>query len=212
MTKDRLHEVVLPRRVKVQPTPNINPGGDCGACVLGGALDVSVEYVYDELKGERQSISFWEMQRMLRVAESHELADRIIEQPARFKPTFDGGGGFSAFGTPAYFVARDWHRYVQMAIDAGYYGIAEVDYGRKGLEGHGTNHWVLICGARIGIKWKTEFNTALNKDVTSGNYIDDVLVSCSARPTGMKDEWVDAHDFLKYRGGYNILFVRPTIR
>jgi hypothetical protein len=39
--------VILPRRVKPQPVPGIVEGGDCGACVLGGLFDLSVEEVYE---------------------------------------------------------------------------------------------------------------------------------------------------------------------
>lgn len=204
MSKDRLSEVVLPRRVQPQPTPDINPGGDCGACVLGGALGISVERVYDELKGERASIAHYEMGRMLRVAESNGLADRIVDRPAYFRQDF-AGGGLAVFGEPAWLAAHAWHKYVQAMVDAGYYGIAQVDHSRKGLDGDGSNHWVLICGARTGIKWKID-----NRGIGSGEYIKDVLVSCSARSSGMRDEWLDATDFLKYRGGYNLLFIRPA--
>lgn len=209
MSKDRLYEVVLPRRVKPQPTPDINPGGDCGACVYGGLFDLPVERVYDEFKGERCSIHQGEMSRMLRVAESHGLADRIIDRPAHFRP-HDIGGGLAVFGEPAWLSAGDWHRYVQAMVDAGYYGLAQVDFQRKGLDGHGSDHWVLICGARSGVKWTYEDRGGTLGVVGCGHPIRDVLVSCSARSTGGKDEWVDATDFLKYRGGYNLLFARPA--
>lgn len=209
MGQDRLFEVVLSRRVHPQPQPHIVRGGDCGACVLGGVLEKPVEFIYDTLKGKRESIDFWEMSRMLRVAQSNDFADRIIDDPVEFRPHMTGGG-FAPFGAPAYLSAHEWHKYVQMAIDAGYYGLAQVDYGRKGLEGQGTDHWVLICGARSGIKWTYEKRESFPEPVGCGTYIKDVLVSCSATPSSMQTEWVDARDFLKFRGGYNILFVRPA--
>lgn len=210
MSKDRLHEVVLPRRVKPQPTPDIVNGGDCGACVYGGLFDMPIERVYDEYREKRTSIDFWEMARMLRVAESQGLADRIIDQPIR--PTSGHGftGGFAAFGSPAFMASHEWHRVVQMAIDAGYYGVCEVDYDRKGIDGTGTNHWVLICGSRIGIKWTYKDHGGTLGVVGSGECIMDVLVSCSARATGGRDEWVNATEFLRYRGGFNMLFARPV--
>lgn len=208
MSEDRISEIVLPRRVKLQPTPEIVGGGDCGACVYGGLFDLPLERVYDEIREERHSIDFWEMGRMLRVAESKGLADRILDEPVEI-PQRLVGGGLDVFGKPAYLAAHAWHRYVQMAVDAGYYGLCQVDYDRKGLDGNGSNHWVLICGARIGVKWTYEDRGGTLGVVGSGKYIMDVLVSCSARATGGRDEWVDAADFLKYRGGYNILFARP---
>jgi len=210
MGTDRLHEVVLPRRVKTQPTPNIHPGGDCGACVFGGIFDIPVERAYDEFKGKRDSIDFWEMSRMLRVAESHGIADRIIDRPVDFPP-LNMGGGFTPFGMPGWFQAGEWHSHVQMAIDAGYYGLAQVDYSRKGLDGSGTDHWVAIVGARTGVKWTYEEREGMGR-VGSGETIIDVLVSCSARPSAGKDEWVNATEFLRYRGGYNMLFARPAAR
>lgn len=203
MGKDRLYEVVLPRRVKPQPQPHVVSGGDCGACVFGGAFDLSVERVYDEFREKRVTISQHEMSRMLRVAESHGLADRVIDRPVHFRP-YDVGGGLAVFGEPAWLSAHEWHKYVQAMIDAGYYGLAQVDMQRKGLDGHGSDHWVLICGARTGIKWI--YN---DKGLGSGDTIKDVLVSCSAAQSGGYDEWVDATEFLRYRGGYNILFARP---
>lgn len=187
-------ETVLPRRVRPQPSPALVPGGDCGACVLGGALDLDVARVYADIKGKVESVSFWEMQRMLRVAAMNGLADRIIEEPAEWRSV--SGLAHAAFGRPAYFESLSWFNYVRMAVDAGYYGLAMVNHARQGVESHGTDHWVLICGARCA-------------ELRSGDTITgDVLVSCSAR--GGSEEWVEARDFLKNRGGYNLLLVRPA--
>ena len=92
--------------------------------------------------------------------------------------------------------ALAWFNYVRMGIDAGYYGLALVDFKRQG--GPDTDHWVMLCGART-----------LPLPPDGGLIKGDVLVSCSARSSGMRDEWVDARDFLKHRGGYDVLFVRP---
>lgn len=186
--------VVLARRVVPQPTPELVAGGDCGACVLGGALGISIERVYDELLGSRQSLSFYEMQRALRVV-TGTLADRSIEDPAEWPSSFRG---HRSFGRPGYAESLPWFRYVQMAVDAGYYGIAMVDMDRNAGANGGCNHWVMICGART--------EGAQNGKTITG----DVLVSCSARRTAGADEWVEARDFLKNRGGYDVLFVRPS--
>jgi hypothetical protein len=204
-TEDRLYEVVLARRAKPQPTPDLVQGGDCGACVYGGLFDLPIERVYDEFREKRTSLSLHEMSRMLRVAQSAGLADRVIDRPVHFRPHYIGGG-LAVFGEPAWLSAHDWHKYVQAMIDAGYYGLAQVDFSRKGLDGHGADHWVLICGSRTGIKWSEREGVG-----RAGEYINDVLVSCSARSTGGKDEWVDAMELLKHRGGYNILFARPAV-
>jgi hypothetical protein len=85
-----------------------------------------------------------------------------------------------------------WFNYVRLAIDAGYYGVAQVDFGGAG--GPDTNHWVLICGARTKGAIANEFITG------------DILASCSV--TGEK--WYEAKDFLKRMGGCDVLFVRPA--
>jgi len=186
-------ELVLPRRVIPQPTPEVSGGGDCGACVFGGIFGMTVPEVY-EFKGDVCCIGIGEMQRMLRVAAIYKKADRFIEDPARWA----GHTTYEAFGRPGHLDYLSWFNYVRMAIDAGYYGLAQVDFARTGGRAKGgTDHWVMICGAR------TE-GTVIDKKLTG-----EVLVSCSARSTGVKDEWVEAQDFLKNRGGYNILFARP---
>ena len=45
----RLFELILPLRVVPQPTPQINKGGDCGACVLAGLSGLTVEQVYTDI-------------------------------------------------------------------------------------------------------------------------------------------------------------------
>lgn len=186
-------ETILPRRVHPQPTPNLVPGGDCGACVLAGALGMTPERVYDELVEKRTCIGHGEMCRLLRVAISRGLADRIIEEPAEWP----GSWSQRSFGRPAHLEHLPWISYVRMAIDAGYYGLAEVDFARGGGGTRvQTDHWVLIRGVRSE-------GHPVGKVMTG-----EVLVSCSARSTGGVDEWVEAVDFLKNRGGYNLLFVR----
>jgi len=163
--------------------------------VLGGIFDISVEDAYDRIKGERKSITgSWEMGRCLRVASMLGLADRIIDESAQWPDVH--GKIYKAFGRPSWLESLPWFMYVRAMIDAGYYGIAEVEYERRG--GIDTNHWVMICGART--------EGAVNGKTLTG----DVLVSCSARSSGMQDEWVEAGEFLKQRGGYNILFARPA--
>lgn len=193
-------ERILQRRVIRQPSLGIVPGGDCGACVLGGALGISVERVYDELQEKRHSISHGEMSRLLRVACMHDLADRCIDEPAEWRSSYTRLHG--AFGHGAHLEAMPWFAYVRMAIEAGYYGIAQVDFARNAGEAKGgPDHWVLICGARY---------VSIPPAKVPGAYHTEhkILVSCSAG--NVDGEWVEAWDFLRHRGGYNLLFVRPT--
>lgn len=195
--------VVLPRRVVPQPTPGIVPGGDCGACVLGGLLELSPERVYDDLREKRESIHYSEMTRLLRVAVSRGLARAAIDEPAIWLP-FNGCAGFYGFGLQARECAHAWFAYVRMALDGGYYGIAHVDHDRNvaSPRGRETNHWVAIVGAR-------ERFVPHPTMAGCGSYEQEVLVSCSARSTP-DEEWVDRTTFLRERGGLDVLFVRPA--
>lgn len=195
--------IVLPRRVTPQPTPGIVPGGDCGACVLSGLLGISVERVYDDLCEARESIHYAEMSRVMRSVTSNGLAVASIDEPALWLP-FGTASGMYSFGIQARDCAMAWFRYVRMALEAGYYGIAKVDYDRNvaSQRGRETNHWVAIVGARAA--WK-DHPTVAGARVGVG----EVLVSCSARSSA-DEEWVDRNDFLRERGGLDLLFVKPA--
>ena len=181
-------EATLPRRAVHQPQPHIYPQGDCGACSLGGAIGLTVPEVYARFEPRGGGITNGgEMERCLRCCVSYGLADRMLDCPAEFP----NARYLSAFGSPAIHEYTQWFNYVRMAIDAGYYGIANVDYDGNG--GPDTNHWVLICGAR------TE-GAIVGKMLTG-----EILVSCPASG----ERWQEARDFLKRMGGYDIRFVRP---
>lgn len=200
-------EVVLPRRAVPNPTPNLNPGGDCGPCVLAGVLGLSSpQAVYDEHFGSKPcSIGYGEMQRILRVENGRRL-DRIIEHP----PTWLGSDGeytawLGAFGWAAWRMAEPWFRHLQMAVDAGYYGLAQVDSTKTGGDAQGgPDHWVMLCGARSWVEW-----TDRPEGRSSGKPVQQVLVSCSARSTP-DEEWVCVREFLRERGGFSTIYARPT--
>lgn len=196
-------EIVLPRRVVPQPTPGIVGGGDCGACVLAGLLGVSVEHVYDEMRGKRESVHFGEMSRILRVATLTGLADGAIDEPAFWLP-FNGGSGLYSFGIQGRDCAMAWFNYLRMGLQAGYYAIGHVDFGRDVASSRGreTNHWVAIVGARFS--WQPNPHVAGAKQG-----VEEVLVSCSAR-SSPAEEWVERNTFLRERGGLDLLFVRPA--
>lgn len=180
-------ELVLPRRARHQPSSIICTGGDCGACALGGALELEVPAVYARFSS-RGITNRHEMARCLRCASSYGLADRAIDTPAEWP----ANRYMFSFGSPASHEALCWFNYTRMAIDAGYYGVAMVDSDRNG--GPDTNHWVLICGAR------TE-GAVTGKPLTG-----DVLLSCSMQG----ERWIEARELLRTMGGYDALFVRPA--
>jgi hypothetical protein len=181
-------ELVLRRRARTQPAPEITKGGDCGACALGGALGLEVADVYARF-GSKGITNRGEMARCLRCASSHGLADRVIDTPAEWP----SNRWMASFGWPAVHEYLCWFNQVRMAIDAGYYGLAMVDFDAKG--GPDTNHWVLVCGART--------KGAISGETLTG----DVLISCS--PRGAR--WVETREFLRTMGGYDVLFVRPAV-
>lgn len=184
-------EVVLPRRSVLQPHPEIHKGGDCGACALAGALGISAAEVYARFDSQGITNKH-EMARCLRCASSAGLADRVIDTHAEWP----AGHWASSFGHHAVLEYLSWFTHVRMAIDAGYYGVAMVNYdGARVIDEFETNHWVLICGAR------TE-GAVSGKTITG-----EVLLSCSA---GRLNGWFEARDVLKRLGAYDVLFVRPA--
>jgi hypothetical protein len=148
-------EVILPRRTVPQPRPFIVPQGDCGACVAGGLLDVPVIDVYDGLaKQGRACLQRENMIDLLWRCEKEGALDRVVVDV----PSWPVGERWQTFGAGARRQWQAWARYVRLALDAGYYGLAEVDMTGGGIEGDGPNHWVLVCGWR-----NTPNNTVLSE-------------------------------------------------
>lgn len=196
----RDHEVILPRRVVPQPTPDLVDGGDCGACVLGGLFGLTVPDVYAKLcDGKQKALSHHTMRQALHEAKRLGLADRIVPTPARWPRLAEGY--FDDFGDLASRHCIEWWTYLRLAYDAGYYAIAEVDADRAGPIAQ-PDHWVLLVGVRE--RW-----VPMPADRGGGATIEhEVLVSCSSRKTP-DEEWVDAGEFLQKRGGFNALLARP---
>jgi hypothetical protein len=200
-------EVVLPKRVIQQPVPNVQPGGDCGACVIAGLTGLAVPEVYERFEcwkryfGETMeqalarrepTLGWHEMVSLLHQGLAHDAGffDRTITDVAFWPCEIEM---IMQYGRPSVNMALEWFAYLRMGLDAGYYAIANVDHGKKGGP---ADHWILIAGARE--VWPEE----------SGVIHQQLLVSCSSRSTP-DEEWVNAHDFLKERGGFNLLFARP---
>lgn len=187
--------VVLPRRVVPQPRPFLVEGGDCGACVLAGALGLTVPEVYartvEAWWGKRQSLNEDVVARAVTEAARDGVADRAVTRPAHWTVE----DRWATWGACASRQWQPWAEYLRMAFDAGYYGLACVSMDGLGSNAAGPDHWVLLCGWRPG---------------QDGTVLDEVLVSCSARhPEG---RWIRARDFLARQGGFNALLVRPVPR
>lgn len=180
-------QTTLHKRSLKQPTPGICKGGDCGACSIGGVLGISVPEVYERFNSEGIT-HVGEMDSCLRYSLTLGLSERALD----FHVDVAGySTHWPCFGRPAYLASLQWFRVVQMAIDAGYYGLAEVSFERAG--GPDTNHWIVLCGYRT--------DGCVPDKVITG----EVLMSCSVKG----EEWIEASQFLKTMGGYATRFVRP---
>jgi hypothetical protein len=194
-------EIVLPRRVVHQPDPGIAPGGDCGACALGGLLGIAAAEAY-RYGRKREGVElgtltdWYAMKKAVIAAGVEGMFDRHVTAVPVWPSSF-----FELTMTFGPDVAvQEWWDYFVMALDAGYYGFAQVDFKRRGRDdGPGSDHWVLLVGAR-------QISPA-----GPGLVRQEVLVSCSAK-SSPDEEWVGMQDFLKWRGGYNLILARPAAR
>lgn len=181
-------EKILLRRAHPQPQPYIHQSGDCGACSFGGALEIAVKDVYQRFDTTGIT-NRHEMERCLRCSISYGLADRMLDVPAEWPAT----RYLHSFGSPAIHEYVAWFNYVRLAIDADYYGLAQVDFSGNG--GPDTNHWVLICGART--------EGPVSGKILTG----EILVSCSVKG----EQWYESREFLRKMGGYDVLLIRPQV-
>lgn len=193
-------QIVLPLRSHPQPQPHLAEGGDCAACCIAGICGIRPHQVYENLmNGEVSSPSRPDMEPILRTAQMHGLIRRFNTDVPRW-PVPDY---YMAFGESGYICANEWFRYLWMAFEGGYYGLASVVYDKTGSQGKippDTDHMVLLCGAR---------EASVPHPTMSASRIEyQLLVSCSAKSTP-KEEWVEAREFLAQRGGYNVILVKP---
>lgn len=192
-------EIILPKRVVPQPQPHLNLGGDCGACVLGGLLGWEPYRIYSDLcDGKIGPINYHKMHECLRVLHGRGLLSRVlVDSPVWLQSWMSMA---AAWGPHSTIQSYNWFQYLQLGIDAGHYGIANVDTTRSGAYGPGTNHWVLLCGVR---HVRTQ-----SPDGKFATIDHEILVSCSSSSTP-DEEWVEVNDFLKDRGGFNVMLAKP---
>ena len=199
MATATIAETTLPRRSLSQPHPYLVEGGDCGACALGGLIGLPSPADVYALFGETRSLQWTEQRQVLCNASSRGLVDRLVDGTPLWPhaaPQFD-----LAWGLPGWWCqSGEWFRYVRMAMDAGYYGVATVAWDGGGPRSP-VNHAVLLCGARE--------RQELHPSVPGASSLKtEILVSCSAR--GGDAQWVGAHEFLRDSGGFNVLLARPA--
>lgn len=198
--------LLLPRRVVHQPTPEVHPGGDCGACVLAGLLGMSVPDVYDKI--QRPMTTGWQgpasfsrkgIVNGLEYARQEGLVEDVLSETPRWHQKWDE---WSEWGDPGWVQSGPWRSYVRLGMQAGYYAVANVRFDKDGPLKGNSDHWVLLCGART--RWR-----AFDGERCVGDH--QFLVSCSARSTP-DEEWVEPLDFLRQRGGFNVVLIKPAPR
>lgn len=223
-----LKQVVLSRRPPKNAEVSLNDGGDCGACVLAGLLALpSATEAYDlHLPGEYHGgaaipkVHHFTRESMVRTLDSLAsdsgcrgglggvpiLLDHVISDIPIWP--FDQRGSQLAFGLRAQF---EWPHYARALLNGGYYGVAQVKHGGYDPDGPArhlgeTDHWVMICGWRY--VYLPETDPERRAAGCLGCYEQHLLIGDSSRARPL-ETWVDAHDFLRYWGGFAAVWARP---
>lgn len=214
-----IKEVSLPHRPPKNPVPSLNMGGDCGACVIAGILNISIQEAYElHCSGEYSGgnpipkISSFNFHSMIRTLEclTDDLGIKpnpILEHCVTDIPMWlvnqhheISGVSFGVSGAMQY---TPWCNMIRAMLTGGYYGICQVfNRGHTELNSlYGTtNHWVMIVGWRyVYIK---------HSDDISGHYEQEVLIGNSAN-TCPQEEWLPVDKFLKNWGGFGVLWAKP---
>ena len=220
---DLLSEIILPLRVNPQALPALWKGGDCGACVLGGIFNLPTQAVYEQIQRavyedyyeqewtEARSFTPQCMEKALRVAEKQGLATDIRTQPQHFVRERDYVS--RCFGEYPEHHAKQWHEAVTVHLEAGYYAIVMVNMMGESYYSHkddGTilvnagDHWQIIVGART-----RRVERILDSGTRTWSTVREVLTSCSSTRTP-DEEWTEAADFIRRKGGFHPYFVRPA--
>lgn len=192
-------EIVLSRRVIPQPIPMVHNGGDCGPCVLGGIFGLSVQQCYEQFKEfkEQTALSWLGMYYAVHRAMAEGFALHVISDV----PTWDRPQSMMLFGCPSWNWNLQWFRYITMALQAGYYGIAAVAHDKTGpISRNPGDHWVMVCGARC-------YLTPIREGCCS---VESEIFISNSSTQAASEEWVKVSEFLEKWGGYNTLLVRPT--
>lgn len=198
-----INEVILPKRVVQNTVEPIAKGGDCVFCCLAGIMDCSISEAYLRCDNTEFKPASWScLSSYLHVLHRKGYIDRFItDVPFWLCDLYDG---HMTWGITSTNMSLAWFHYVQMSIDAGYYGLVSVNHKKEGYPSH-ADHKQLVCGVRTRIKWGQ-----LPEGSKFGQHLNELLISDSSSSLP-DEEWVEVNDFLKQRGGYNIQLVRPKL-
>lgn len=189
-----LIEVVLDRRCILQPKPAFHVSGDSGACVLASILGSDPQDIYDQFIGSVRPLSRDDVIYVLQKADTDNLIDRLVTATPHWAlPEFRLSYGYTSWQ-----LSDEWFDYVRMALDAGYYGLAELNDRHRGPRNGGSS-WAMFVGIRETRKPPSRRGARFEQVKR------EVLVS-----TPKFDKWIDVSPLLKYQGGYNVILVRPS--
>lgn len=195
-----LQRVILPRRTLIQPIPFIHEGGDCAACVLGGIMGFSsVEDFYKSFPDMKARSTSWSG---CRQALYGGLAEGLLEALEDEAPIWKMPTALAYWGYPSWLMPQKWFSHLMRALRAGHYGIAFVRHDRQGPGGD-PDHVVLVAGAE---EVSEPHPRVENAEVVTLK----VLISDSSTTSpSIAEEWIEVEDFLRTRGGFNLLLARP---
>ena len=158
---------------------------------MAGILGKSVRDVY-ELNGKVDSLSYYDIVKMLK-SQGLEYNNELPESNWEEKTN----PHHAQFWRPAFTNSMNWYENMKSFIDRGWVGIASIAHNSDGhITGH-TDHLVLIVGYEEN--WVDHPTVPGSRSRT-----DRVILSCSARNERYTE---DKTDFLKFRGGYNAIYV-----
>jgi hypothetical protein len=226
--KESVKEIVLPRRPPINPTPCINGGGDCGACVVAGVLNITVEQAYEyHVSGNYYGgdpipkISSWNQNSMRNTLtmlvndlggyrETPRLLEHVVDDVPIWPFAFPFQGLGIPYGLAGHRQFDGWVNYVRAMLTGQYYGITTVyNNGFKKTTDDAmfgeTDHWITIVGWRYAFV-PTEDEE--RKKISRGHYQQEVLIANSAR-SSPREEWIDVGEFLKSWGGFGVIWAKP---
>lgn len=208
-------EYILPRNVPRNPEPHICEGGDCGACVLAGLFDKSLQWAYEQHEsgiyhnGEAiPKISSFSLSSMRNTLEGLDLIYHMTDAYIEVSSTYHFQDWYS-FGKQNHFNPPEWFDVFRVFLEAGYYRICTVSNNGKGMDEnnqlrrHMADHWIMINGIRA--YWKdvsTEYSVGGRRLET------EIHLSNSAK-TSPHSQWVGMKEFLMTWGGMNGFWVKP---
>jgi hypothetical protein len=218
-------KVFLPRVPPKNYEVSLSDGGDCGACVIAGVLNISIEEAYElHCSGEYYGgkpipkISSWNRQSMRRTLEcladnwGNQLPAPLFEHVVTDCPIWPFDSPHTSvgmgFGLTAGMQFSPWADYIRAMLMGGFYGITTVfNNGYHGEIRHygQTDHWVMIKGWQYVFVQNEDPKT---KELSSGHYSQEICIGNSAR-NSPQEEWMDLGDFLKYWGGFGAMWAKP---